>query len=501
MGHKSRTKGVSKDKSKTTISDDPSKNRSKSKDEGDTEAKSKPICSYYFVNHLRRCLLWPKEFKDVSSRLFYHVKGIKSWDHVRHAMERQYWYHCELFPDSLCIHPPSKCPRASQSARSLADELKQIIMHASGDALTSKTSLVPFDKEELGKLLELTDHIRDSFETSEVSPCVKVFLARLMRTFAHARFFNFHGEVGARLDADQTVYNFTERRPSVLLYLISWLLFRAPHVHLKTLKTIWVDQTINYVPWTKFLDKLNSEWQELVLYATVILNANVAFLAIPGVSANGAPTGPQICSYISVAASVGAVITGLILMRQNRTKHRDTAGDAAAFMMRMDRSTFGMETIAILFSMPYGMLMWSVISFVCAFCIVMFDGTDLTTRLLLGFVGILVLLFTFWTVLYAYREDESKPARPQRTVTSKKKPDHFGAHQGKPEFQLEENGGSSTGSLTRAHMPQAQVPHVQHADARGNSSCFVRGLNVYRNTLPAQSEQRSGCAYSLHTVS
>jgi hypothetical protein len=66
----------------------------------------------------------------------------------------------------------------------------------------------------------------------------------------------------------------------------------------------------------------------LVWQATVILNANVAFLAIPGVSPGGTSTPSQICSYISVTASVGAVATGLLLMRQNRTKHRETADDA-----------------------------------------------------------------------------------------------------------------------------------------------------------------------------
>ncbi|KAF8844196.1 hypothetical protein BDN67DRAFT_1066314 [Paxillus ammoniavirescens] len=457
-----------KGKSKRTSKGRP-KHHTKSKDRGDAEGNAKPTCLYYFVNHARRCLLWPTEFTEVSNELFFHVRGVKSWDHVRHAMERQYWFHCELFPDSLYILPAKDLPASdSQSAELLVHELKQIIMHASGDALTSKTSLVPFDKEELGKMLELMDHIRDSFGTSDtpISPCVKVLMARLMRTFAHARFFNFYGEIGARLDADQTVYNVTERRASVLLLFISWLLFRAPDVHLKTLRTIWVDQTINYVPWTKFLDKLNSEWQELVLYATVILNANVAFLAIPA-SPSDAQIASQICSYISVAASVGAVATGLLLMRQNRTKHRETANDAAAFMMRMDHSVFGMETVAMLFSMPYGMLMWSVIFFVSAFCIAMFDGKNLVTHVLVGLIGFLVLLFTIWTVLYAYTEDEAEPLRRARNFRSKKKHNHHGAHPSGHES--EENGGSAAALPLTIPMPQLSVPVGRPAGPTQNS--------------------------------
>ncbi|KAF9236836.1 hypothetical protein BU15DRAFT_19368, partial [Melanogaster broomeanus] len=346
------------------------------KDEDDSEANAKHAYGYYFVNHDKRCLLWPKEFKYVS-KLFFNVRGVKSWDHVHvvpygdtvkgHVMEMQYWY----------------------------------VFNPTSDSFTPATSLSPFDKEELSRILDLSSHIRgeDYRSCSNDEPHIADVLAR-------ARSFNFHGEVGARLDADQTVYNIMERRHSILHYLITWILFLAPNVHMKALKTIWVDQNVNYVPWKQFLEKLNNEWQELVLYATVILNANVAFLSIPMVngSGNNSPppeTSAEICSYISVATSLGAVATGLLLMRQNRTKRRETAEDAANFMMKMDCSTFGMETIAILFSLPYGMLMWSLLSFVCGFCILMFQATDVTTRVLVGFVGVLVTIFTCWTISYA----------------------------------------------------------------------------------------------------
>lgn len=46
--------------------------------------------------------------------------------------------------------------------------------------------------------------------------------------------------------------------------------------------------------------------------ATVLLNANVAFLAIRSVDVgSGSPT--QIASYISLVASLGSIIIGLVL--------------------------------------------------------------------------------------------------------------------------------------------------------------------------------------------
>lgn len=59
----------------------------------------------------------------------------------------------------------------------------------------------------------------------------------------------------------------------------------------------------------------------------------MAFLAIPGVDngeqgAHRSP--PQLASYLSVISSIGCVIVGLLLVRQNRTKNLHTSGDAVS---------------------------------------------------------------------------------------------------------------------------------------------------------------------------
>jgi hypothetical protein len=54
--------------------------------------------------------------------------------------------------------------------------------------------------------------------------------------------------------------------------------------------------------------------------ATVMLNANLAFLAIQSVDVNTHPyrSPAQISSYLSVAANIGSILMGLLLMRHNR---------------------------------------------------------------------------------------------------------------------------------------------------------------------------------------
>src|SRR5712675_310066 len=62
--------------------------------------------------------------------------------------------------------------------------------------------------------------------------------------------------------------------------------------------------------------------------STVMLAANVAFLAIPGVmflNTNSGnlvilPSSSQIASLLSVESSAGSIVIGLLLIRHNRTK-------------------------------------------------------------------------------------------------------------------------------------------------------------------------------------
>ena len=78
--------------------------------------------------------------------------------------------------------------------------------------------------------------------------------------------------------------------------------------------------------------------------STVMLTANVGFLAIPGVvlfnrngtdltsesQANIFPSPSQIASSLSVEASIGSIVIGLLLVRHNRTKHKEDPAGAVS---------------------------------------------------------------------------------------------------------------------------------------------------------------------------
>ncbi|SRR6266851_2901791 len=71
------------------------------------------------------------------------------------------------------------------------------------------------------------------------------------------------------------------------------------------------------------------------MQSTVILTVNVGFLAIPGVGVNSTSpsqtaiftSSTQIASCLSIQASIGSIVIGLLLVRHSVTKKdEDTAG-------------------------------------------------------------------------------------------------------------------------------------------------------------------------------
>ncbi|KAG2131491.1 hypothetical protein BD769DRAFT_1386709 [Suillus cothurnatus] len=311
-------------------------------------------CGYYFVEQDTRCIFWLERF-DAES-LFDNIRRVRNMGHIKYAIEAQYWTHCELFPYENRVTP------------AVLEELKQMIMHAAAVTITSVTSVAPFDRDELEKMLSLVTEIEGSSGKGTLEgqfTHTRCVVARFMSEFiVKAKFFNFCGQPGARLDSDQTIYFKDHDHQSLLFIIASLLLFGAPRTHQKDLKKIWVDRIINRVLWNQFIGKLNDEWTGLALSATVILNANVAFLAIPSVQDTA-----KLLSYLSVICSIAVVLLVLLL------------------------SFFGTEALAITYSLPYGLLMWALLSFAAGFGDLIFGTESQWIRGAVGFAASLVVCF------------------------------------------------------------------------------------------------------------
>lgn len=83
---------------------------------------------------------------------------------------------------------------------------------------------------------------------------------------AHHRFLHFHGQHGVRLSQTQTIHGEAKGGRSFLITLLSPFLFYAPDAHSNSLDLIWVDELVSHDAWGVFIETLNSEWIEFILY-------------------------------------------------------------------------------------------------------------------------------------------------------------------------------------------------------------------------------------------
>ena len=84
------------------------------------------------------------------------------------------------------------------------------------------------------------------------------------------RFINFHGQIGARLNADQSVYvkdesNDTEHT-SRLFHIVNIILLSAPRDQFDNLRHLWVDKMINILRWKTFLTTQAAELNGFTTY-------------------------------------------------------------------------------------------------------------------------------------------------------------------------------------------------------------------------------------------
>ncbi|KAF9235820.1 hypothetical protein BU15DRAFT_50927, partial [Melanogaster broomeanus] len=138
-------------------------------------------------------------------------------------------------------------------------------------------------------------------------------------------------------------------------------LLGAPTAHLRSIRKIWVDELIDESRWQTYISGLNAEWKGFTLYSTVVLAVDISFLAVPGVLADSedSHSAATITIYASVISSVCALVISVILAGQIRTHEVDSVGGGADYMARMTRNTHGDAALAVMFGLPYSLLLWA----------------------------------------------------------------------------------------------------------------------------------------------
>ncbi|KAG1840117.1 hypothetical protein C8R48DRAFT_781864 [Suillus tomentosus] len=346
----------------------------------------KVVCCYYFANHRDRCLFWLDEYstEDILSE----CNGVENLSHIRLAIQAQYWKHCDYFP-CLC-----------SITQKLVDEVKDMLIYAECDHLTSRHSTAPFDVIETRDYISLIDRIKVHPPADQsMQQChAAIVIGRIMYAFSRNHFINSHGENCVRLAFEQTVHPYA---PSLLIVMVAPFLFLDPMALVRELHTIFVDNTPSSERWNTFNLNLNGQLQDSTLLATVLLNANVGFLAINSVDTGGrSPV--QVASYMSLVSSLGSMILGLLLVSHNRTMGQlGTVLQTEIFLSQLGEKERRLERLAIIYSLPKTLLMWGMIFFFAAFSVHWWNPGDQTTRAVVGSVIILAFVMISYGIMRA----------------------------------------------------------------------------------------------------
>ncbi|KIJ63434.1 hypothetical protein HYDPIDRAFT_29676 [Hydnomerulius pinastri MD-312] len=393
-------------------------------------------CHYYFVAHDELLVFWTDVFKP--DGIFYGVKGVVAIDHIRYAIETQYWTHCELYPNHVTIK------------KTIVEDLQAMLLHAASEGILADDSLAPFSVSELQQLLDLVSKIGDSARVEGNDSYLMCIIARLMRLFTRLKFINFYGQSGARLNADQSLYNrFSDEatspsaKPSTsttpnrhhssvptpptipyspLVTILDPVLFKAPSAHVKQLRRIWVDHTINILRWRSFIGTLGNEWNGFTIYVRIVhpplarrlllfpplpplisllLAVDVSFLAIPEMSGSQTiQTTAQVAIYLSTLSAVGSLITSVLLTNQSRGMVLESADKAASYMLKMAQSSVGLDALGIMYSLPFGLIMWGMIFFVVALSLIVFGMGDPAPRVVVVPFWVSVAVLASWPAWY-----------------------------------------------------------------------------------------------------
>ncbi|OJA13321.1 hypothetical protein AZE42_08620 [Rhizopogon vesiculosus] len=195
-----------------------------------------------------------------------------------------------------------------------------------------------------------------------------------------------------------------EKEDTILLRILNVVLFNSPKLHRESLRKVWVDETVVKPRWNKFMDQLNSEWNSFTVFSTVMLAADVSFLAVPGIDDATTPikSATTIVIYMSTLCALGSLVISLVLVGQVNNNRRSSPGKVAKFMTVMSQSMLDTESVALMHSLPFALLIWGMIFFAIGLSILIFSETaDVAALIGLAPIWTIVVLLTTWPVLAA----------------------------------------------------------------------------------------------------
>ncbi|THH13919.1 hypothetical protein EW146_g6354 [Bondarzewia mesenterica] len=222
-----------------------------------------------------------------------------------------------LFWNYLQGHP-AHVPTPANAEQEVRDALT---WYHVDNLISGSRSTVPFSKMECEDLLKILNDTQVDWQQGSISRTV--FLAWLSREIWSFRDAERYGQYTIKqsnvLRADRLRTGPASVTPLVLPayisipldFVINVVFFAIPRTylaHVKAASEYHGRLSSIQARWEQYIDRIVREYQDFLLIATVLLSANVSFLAINDLSPIATAAG-----IVSVFASLGSIIVGVFL--------------------------------------------------------------------------------------------------------------------------------------------------------------------------------------------
>ncbi|KAL1717453.1 hypothetical protein EV715DRAFT_203152 [Schizophyllum commune] len=346
---------------------------------------------YYIVEPARQSIFWLDDdhiayyLQDAQAKLEPQTKSIwlryqfyKNWDHF---------------------------PNLQQVTPELIYQWQEMLDYALADVMFSKTATINYSAHELREMIDMVNrmHCESGFwvaryrrkqKNDPVSGC-EWLPGRMIQHFYRDRFFNLYGQRGARLDRQQSVFGNCAYKRTWFIKIVGVLLFMDPWNHLLALNRMWVDQVLSRKPWLELTERLLAQWSDQRVVATILLTANMSFLSVNDLDSSIS----KILCFLSALSSSGSFVLITVLDgRIRRIERRVDLQGAQDWLNMLNNKRVGLEILAVLLGLPYGLTIWSIIFFIASFMsYCMSDVKSPTAITVGGFFGLLFLI-VIWAI-------------------------------------------------------------------------------------------------------
>ncbi|KAG2136726.1 hypothetical protein DEU56DRAFT_805603 [Suillus clintonianus] len=333
-------------------------------------------CAYYFVDHDTHRIFW---LEHISTEAL-DIGTIVSSSHLDTAFERLYWVHVEFFP--MHMH--------AQISPKVVDDLIGVMSHGAADRLTSRSSTFPYTAERCSQLLELLSLQRGR----ALDGHTLCFVARLWGAIENQRFMTYYGQENAQLDRLQIMTPEEDIDHEWVQSLANPALWGIPGRYFSELHELFANEQVFVDQWQIFMTSCITEWNTAVVWTFPVIIATILSCLLSRASMSSA--------LPAILSASGSLATGSILLLKHHGLEDATASFAARYLRAAKSHSIGMLPSAIVFSLPKGLYLWSIVFMVAHFLL-------LASHVVGGFAmfaGACFLVLLVWAALYVTSPDE-----------------------------------------------------------------------------------------------